>query len=146
MVHARTVTANHVNLVAWHGTSVKQLARPVTCVNSAKVLDWLFGVLNCYEFVLGDRLSLECITPKSGVDHLAVAKKQKSDACVEETHMVNMEMLSPLAPPDSESQNSSGGHRTGSGSVHWRREDNRGHKEVIVLAQIGLLFVGIERH
>jgi hypothetical protein len=49
------------------------------------------------EFITG-------ITPKSGVDHLAVAKKQKSDACVEETHMVNMEMLSPLAPPDSESQ------------------------------------------
>jgi hypothetical protein len=44
------------------------------------------------------------ITPKAGVDRLAVAKKQKSDTCVEETHTVNAEKSSPLAPPDSESQ------------------------------------------
>ncbi|KAN0129920.1 hypothetical protein V8E53_012246 [Lactarius tabidus] len=81
-VRRRTVTTNHVNLVAWHGTSAKQLAS-------------LFS---------GDRLSLEWITPKAGVDRLAVAKKQKSDTCVEETHTVNAEKSSPLAPPDSESQ------------------------------------------
>ncbi|KAN0129442.1 hypothetical protein V8E53_012774 [Lactarius tabidus] len=47
----RIVTVNHVNLVAWHGTSAKQLARPVTCTNSAEVLHWLLGALDSYEFV-----------------------------------------------------------------------------------------------